>query len=63
MVNAKEGMVEEFVLHRIGTDAETSVFSDFSAVIKGEEEQQFLRKLFLRPFANMAFTSEFASDG
>ncbi|MCC6838680.1 MAG: hypothetical protein IT230_00830 [Flavobacteriales bacterium] len=63
MVNGKEGLVEEFVLHRIGTDEESSVFSDFSAVIKGEEEQQFLRRLFLRPFANMAFTSEFASDG
>lgn len=63
MVNSKEGKVEEFVLHRIGAEEEQCVFSDFSAVIKGEEEQEFLRKLFLRPFANMAFTSEFASDG
>ncbi len=63
MVNGKDAFVDEFVLHRIGAEGEPSVFSDFSAVIKGEEEQQFLRKLFLRPFANMAFTSEFASDG
>lgn len=60
MVNGKEAFTEEFVLHRIGAEGEASVFSDFSAVIKGEEEQQFLRKLFLRPFANMAFTCEFA---
>src|SRR5690606_10128874 len=60
MVNGKEAYVEEFVLHRIGAEGEAHVFSDYSAVIKGEEEQQFLRKLFLRPFANMAFTSEFA---
>ncbi|MFZ1617075.1 MAG: nucleoid-associated protein [Flavobacteriales bacterium] len=61
MVNGKEAFVEEFVLHRIGGEGEPNVFSDFSAVIKGEEEQQFLRKLFLRPFANMAFTCEFAA--
>ena len=62
MVNGKEAFVEEFVLHRIGAEGESSVFSDFSAVIKGELEQQFLRKLFLRPFTNMAFTCEFASE-
>ncbi|MBK6410572.1 MAG: hypothetical protein IPF78_12900 [Flavobacteriales bacterium] len=62
MVNGKEAFVEEFVLHRIGAEGEPSVFSDFSAVIKGELEQQFLRKLFLRPFTNMAFTCEFASE-
>ena len=60
MVNGKEAFVEEFVLHRIGGDGEPNKFTDFSAVIKGEEEQQFLRKLFLKPFANMAFTCEFA---
>ena len=60
MVNGKEAFVEEFVLHRIGGDGEPDKFTDFSAVIKGEEEQQFLRKLFLKPFANMAFTCEFA---
>ena len=62
MVNGKEAFVEEFVLHRIGAEGEPNVFSDFSAVIKGELEQQFLRKLFLRPFTNMAFTCEFASE-
>ena len=62
MVNGKEAFVEEFVLHRIGAEGEPSVFSDFSAVIKGELEQQFLRKLFLRPFTNMAFTCEFVSE-
>ncbi len=59
MVNGKESVVEEFVLHRVGVDGKESVFSDFSVVLKGEEEQEFLRKLFLKPFANMAFTSEF----
>lgn len=60
MVNGKEAFVEEFVLHRIGAPGEAHVFSDFSAVIKGEEEQGFLRRLFLKPFTNMAFTCEFA---
>lgn len=59
MVNDKDAFVDEFVLHRIGAEEEACVFSDFSAVIKGGEEQQFLRKLFLRPFTNMAFTCEF----
>ncbi len=59
MVNGKEAFVDEIVLHRIAAQEEACVFSDFSAVIKGEEEQQFLRKLFLRPFTNMAFTCEF----
>ena len=59
MVNGKEALVEEFVLHRIGTGEAESVFSDFSAVLQGPEEQEFLRKLFLKPFASMAQTSEF----
>lgn len=64
MVNGKQAIVEEFVLHRIGESASESVFSDYSAVLEGPEEQEFLRKLFLKPFASMAVTSEFApSDG
>ena len=59
MVVGKEAQIEEFVLHRIGTEASPSLFSDFTVTLKGEEEQDFLRKLFLKPFANMAFTSEF----
>lgn len=59
MVNGRESVVEEFVLHRVSADGKESVFSDFSVVLKGEEEQDFLRKLFLKPFANMVFTSEF----
>jgi hypothetical protein len=56
MVNGKEARVEAFVLHRVGAE---NVFSDHSAVLQGEEEQDFLRRLFLRPFANMASTAEF----
>lgn len=59
MVIGKEAQVEEFALHRIGSGDTPSVFSDFTVVLKGEEEQEFLRKLFLKPFANMAFTTEF----
>ncbi|MBP6574816.1 MAG: hypothetical protein KA230_10220 [Flavobacteriales bacterium] len=59
MVLGKEAQVEEFALHRIGSGEAPSVFSDFTVVLKGEEEQEFLRKLFLKPFANMAFTTEF----
>lgn len=59
MVIGKEAQVEEFALHRIGSGETPSVFSDFTVVLKGEEEQEFLRKLFLKPFANMAFTTEF----
>ncbi|HOY27819.1 MAG TPA: nucleoid-associated protein [Flavobacteriales bacterium] len=59
MVNGKDAWVEEFVLHHIGGGTVESTFSDYSAVLKGEEEQVFLRKLFLKPFAQMAITSEF----
>ena len=59
MVIGKEAQIEEFALHRIGAGDAPSVFSDFTVTLKGEEEQDFLRKLFLKPFANMAFTSEF----
>ncbi len=62
MVNGKEAMVEEFVLHRIGTDGSPSILSDYSAVLQGVEEQEFLRKLFLRPFSSLILTSEFNSD-
>ena len=60
MVNGKEAMVEEFVLHRIGASEAESVFNDFSAVLKGPEEQEFLRKLFLKPFSTALHTCEFA---
>ncbi len=60
MINGKEAMVEEFVLHRIGTEGAPSILSDHSAVLQGPEEQEFLRKLFLKPFASMAQTNEFA---
>ena len=64
MVNGKQAIVEEFVLHRIGESIGESVFSDYSAVLEGQEEQEFLKKLFLKPFASMAHTSEFSpSDG
>ncbi len=57
-------MVEEFVLHRIGTDGAPSILSDYSAVLQGPEEQESLRKLFLKPFANVVQTHEFAErDG
>jgi hypothetical protein len=60
MISGKEAMVEEFVLHRIGTEGAPSILSDFSAVLQGPEEQEFLRKLFLKPFSTMAHTNEFA---
>ncbi|HRH37314.1 MAG TPA: nucleoid-associated protein [Flavobacteriales bacterium] len=59
MVIGKEAQVEEFALHRLGGETKDNVFSDFTVTLKGEEEQEFLRKLFLKPFANMVFTSEF----
>lgn len=59
MVNGKEAVIGEFVLHHIGSDLGESVFSDGPVQLHGEEEQEFLRKLFLRPFANQAHTSEF----
>lgn len=59
MIIGKEALVEEFALHRLGGAHKDHIFSDFTVTLKGEEEQVFLRKLFLKPFANMAFTSEF----
>lgn len=63
MVNGKEAMVEEFVLHRIGTDGDPSILNDHSAVLQGMEEQEFLRRLFLKPFASLILTCEFIPDG
>ncbi len=60
MVNGKEAMVEEFVVHRLGVERTDTVFSDFTVTLKSDVEQDFLRKLFLKPFAQMATTSEFA---
>ena len=60
MVNGKDAIVEEFVLHRLATDDAPSILNDFSAVLEGSEEQEFLRRLFLKPFANMGETFTFA---
>lgn len=59
MINGKDAWVDEFVLHHIAGGAGENTYSDYTAVLKGDEEQAFLRKLFLRPFAQMAATSEF----
>lgn len=59
MVIGKDALIEEFALHHIGGGALDGTYSDYTAVLKGDEEQAFLRKLFLRPFAQMAATSEF----
>lgn len=61
MINDKEAMVEEFVVHRIGTGGMPSILSDYSAVLQGPEEQEFLRKLFLKPFAGVVQTHAFAT--
>ena len=61
MINGKEAMVEEFVLHRIGTGGMTSILSDYSAVLQGPEEQEFLRRLFLKPFNGVGETHAFAT--
>ncbi len=60
MISAKVACVEEFAIHRLGTDLPECVFSDYTAVLRGDEEQAFLRKLFLKPFAGVAETFEFA---
>jgi hypothetical protein len=60
MINGKEALVEEFVLHHIGASEAQSVFNDYSAVLEGPEEQAFLRKLFLKPFSTVLHTCEFA---
>jgi len=60
MINGKDALVEEFVLHRLGAGDVPSVFNDFSAVLQGPEEQTFLRRLFLKPFSQAAETFTFA---
>lgn len=60
MINGREAMVEELVLHRVGTDGTPTVLSEVSAVLQGPEEQEFLRKLFLKPFAAVATTHTFS---
>ncbi len=59
MVNGKEAIVGEFILHHIKTSVRDSVFGDTTELLQSDEEQEFLRKLFLKPFANMAQTAEF----
>ncbi len=62
MINAREAMVEELVIHRVGTDGSPSVLTDVSAVLQGPEEQEFLRRLFLKPFASVAATHTFSAE-
>jgi hypothetical protein len=60
MINGREAMVEELVMHRVGTEGSPTVLSDVSAVLQGPEEQEFLRRLFLKPFAAVVITHTFA---
>ena len=59
MINAKEGAVGEFILHHVKTTEADSVFGDGPELLQSDEEQEFLRKLFLKPFTNSSQTFEF----
>ncbi|MBK6883307.1 MAG: hypothetical protein IPH05_10255 [Flavobacteriales bacterium] len=55
MINAKEGAVGEFILHHVKTTEADSVFGDGPELLQSDEEQEFLRKLFLKPFTPTLF--------
>lgn len=59
MVNGKEAVVEELVLHRVGDARTTTVLGGRATVVRDEVELAFLQRFFLKPFANMAATYEF----
>ncbi len=59
MVSSKTAVVEEFVVHRLGTEPNENIYNDYRAQLQAEDEQDFLRRLFLKPFVTMAETSEF----
>lgn len=52
-------MVERFTLHHVDAAIEDSILAEDTEEWHGEGEQEFLRKLFLRPFASITRTSEF----
>lgn len=59
MINGKEASVGPFILHRVGAAVEGSVLAEQDEEMMREEDQEFLRKLFLKPFATAIHTSEF----
>ncbi|MBK8531260.1 MAG: hypothetical protein IPL64_05140 [Flavobacteriales bacterium] len=59
MINGKEASVGEFILHHVKTTEADSVFGDGPELLQSDEEQEFLRKLFLKPFMNSSQTFEF----
>ena len=59
MIIGKEASVGSFILHRVGATVEGSVLAEQDEEMMREEDQEFLRKLFLKPFATAIHTSEF----
>lgn len=59
MIGVKQASVGSFILHRIGADLSSSILAEQDEEMMREEDQEFLRRLFLKPFASAVHTLEF----
>jgi hypothetical protein len=59
MVNGREAVVEKFTLQHVAADPTDNILAEEVEQWEGEDEQEYLRKLFLRAFATTVQTSMF----
>ncbi|HEV7348404.1 nucleoid-associated protein [Telluribacter sp.] len=59
MIDFNETIIRKLIVHRISNDAHKSSVSDNLYNYQNEEEEEILKKIFLKPFASISATNEF----
>ena len=54
--------VHNLIFHRIGVESDMSFLSTSEYDVHGDDEEDVLKKIFLKPFANNVTTYEFKHD-
>ena len=62
MIEFSEAIINNLIFHRIGVESGLSYLSTSEYDIHSEEEEEILKRIFLKPFSNNVTTYEFKHD-
>jgi hypothetical protein len=62
MVDIDEAIVTNIIFHRLGLESGSSFINTSEYQFKGEEEEEVLNRIFLKPFTNNVTTYEFSHN-
>ncbi|RLD46971.1 MAG: hypothetical protein DRI86_01680 [Bacteroidetes bacterium] len=62
MIEIKEAVITNITVHRIGIQSDTSFLNDKEIMMNFEEDEEAIKRTFLKPFASSFATYEFRHD-